>query len=148
MGKWTFSLVALAIISVTFRLAIGHRHVPVFQCVRKITMPVSYKEMHTKPWQFTVMGNLRRHPRHFLDINLTGNADTDRVLMAYSTIRIREIFKKGDTVNGVKIIWNDNFTYGDFLKILDITDSARAKAWMVYEDTLWVVNLSSSAENQ
>jgi hypothetical protein len=95
---------------------------------------------------FTFETIMAEHPRNYLVLRLTGYSDTDQVLFDYASIRIAEIIQQLDTVNGVKFVWNDSLKYGEFIRALDVPWIAGAKCWMVFEDSLWMLNQDTQAD--
>jgi hypothetical protein len=78
----------------------------------------------------------------YSEVRLRGDEDTDHILMQYAAIRIAEIYRAGDTMNGVKFIWSDSLSYGEFQQVW-ILAGMHAVAYMVYGDSLWVLKLDN-----
>ena len=89
---------------------------------------------------------LNRNHRNYLVLRLTGNPDTDDILLGYAHIRIGEILQNLDTVNGVKFVWNDSLTYGEFIRALDVPRTEDVQVYFAFEDSLWMLNTKTPAD--
>ena len=75
--------------------------------------------------------------RNYLDIVLTGNQQNDNIKLQFAQIRIREILKENDTLNGVHFLFQDNATYGTFIGALDKLQIEDADRYWLIGNSIW-----------
>lgn len=86
-------------------------------------------------------GLFTRHPRSYLPLHLTGNQDTDYILMEYAKIRLSELRSANDTIHGIQFVWTDSLTYGEFIHVLDVPEIEHMPIYMVFGDSLWITRV-------
>jgi hypothetical protein len=75
--------------------------------------------------------------RNYADIVFTGNQHDDNTKLEFAQIRIREILKAGDTLNGIHFLFSDNSNYGTFVETLDRLQIEGAKYYIPLGNNLW-----------
>ena len=78
--------------------------------------------------------------RNYEDIYLTGENESDKIKLAFSQIRVREILKYNDSTKGVHYHFGDSSEYWTFIKTLDIFQIEQAKTYMIYENDIWFMH--------
>lgn len=74
--------------------------------------------------------------RNYEAINITGVLATDKVKLAYSQIKVREILQQKNLVQGVHFHFGDSSNYWAFVKVLDILKSEKA-GFAVDGNNIW-----------
>lgn len=75
--------------------------------------------------------------RNYTVISYSGNSLEDKIRLSYAQIRIREILKVEDTLNGIHFVFGDSANYGTFVETVDILRLEGAKTYMPMENNLW-----------
>lgn len=75
--------------------------------------------------------------RNYVDINLTGDNQNDKIKLDFAQIRIREILSQNDTTNGLHFKFGDSSQYWTFIKAVDILRFEKAKTYMPLDNDLW-----------
>src|SRR5688572_20842892 len=75
--------------------------------------------------------------RNYIDIQLTGEEQRDKVKLDFAQVRIREILAHNDSINGLHFNFSSESEYWSFVKALDILGAEGAKTYMPYENDLW-----------
>jgi len=75
--------------------------------------------------------------RNYTVISYSGNSLEDKIRLSYAQIRIREILKGEDTLNGIHFIFGESANYGTFVETVDILRLEGAKTYMPMENNLW-----------
>ena len=75
--------------------------------------------------------------RNYIDINLTGNNQNDKIKLDFAQIRIREIVSQNDSANGLHFKFGDSSQYWTFVKAVDILRFEKAKTYMPLDNDLW-----------
>jgi hypothetical protein len=76
----------------------------------------------------------------YTNIELNDNQLDNQKKLDFAQIRIREIVKVNDTLNGVHFIFNNNSTYGNFVSAINICKIENARIYWIYKDEMWVFN--------
>jgi hypothetical protein len=79
--------------------------------------------------------------RNYIDITLTGNNQDDSIKLNFSQIRLRELLRSNDSLNGIHFQFGDSSQYWSFVRALDICRIEKAKTYMPYENSLWVYHI-------
>lgn len=79
--------------------------------------------------------------RNYLDIVFSGNQKDDNIKLEFAQIRIKEILKTRDTVNGIHFLFTDSANYGTFVETLDRLQIEGAKTYMPLENNLWFYHI-------
>lgn len=83
------------------------------------------------------------HPKNYLpertyeNIVFTGNQRDDNIKLQFAQIRIREILKTNDTLNGLHFLFEDSSTYGDFVGALDKLRIENADWFLPIDNSIW-----------
>jgi hypothetical protein len=87
-----------------------------------------------------------KYRRHYLDIKLTGNPTDDKIKLDFFQLRIHDMIKEKDTVNGVHLIFVDSVKYGSFVKSLNICLIEGLLRYALFENNLWALHVNDSKE--
>jgi hypothetical protein len=79
--------------------------------------------------------------RNYIDIELTGDEQGDKVKLNFAQVRIREILAQNDSTVGIHFNFSSNSEYWTFVKALDILRMEGAKTYMPYENNLWFYHI-------
>lgn len=86
--------------------------------------------------------------KDYVDINLTGNALTDKVKIDYVKVLLDEMVTLFDTTRGVHIIFADTAKYESFIEILNFCDQQDGLAYAPYESNFWIFNRFKNEEQK
>jgi hypothetical protein len=86
--------------------------------------------------------------KDYININLTGNALTDRVKIEYVKVLVHEMLTLFDTTRGVHIIFADTAKYESFIDILDYCNQQGGLAYAPYESNFWIFNRFKNEEQK
>lgn len=86
--------------------------------------------------EFTQIINTKK----FKIINLTGNADSDKVKLMKAQKDMRNIIFTKDSINGIKFHFEKISQYWSFVWVLDILSIEKARAYIVDKNDIWVFN--------
>jgi hypothetical protein len=75
--------------------------------------------------------------RNYLDINLTGDNQNDKIKLDFAQIRVREILLQNDTANGLRFKFGNSSQYWTFVNAIDILRFEKAKTYMPLDNDLW-----------
>jgi hypothetical protein len=84
--------------------------------------------------------------RDYTTINLTGDS-ADDVKIEYAKVLVNEMLAKFDTINGVRIHFEDAAKYDTFVKVLNFCNRHHRLGYAPYESDFWIFNRISSEEN-
>ncbi len=85
------------------------------------------------------------HPsRTFVDINLTGNDDEDKIKLDFAQLEIRELMSTQDTLTGVHFHFNSHAKYKAFIRALNILQTEKANVYVAKGSDIWVFNFRES----
>lgn len=74
--------------------------------------------------------------RNYGEISFRGS-EADLVKLDFARIRIREIVQAVDTLNGLHFVFNDQATYGTFVKTIDCLRTEGAKVYLCSGNDIW-----------
>ena len=98
-------------------------------------------------WPFELEYNLKFAPaRHYQLIIITGNRKEDETKLDYAQLAIREIVALGDTVNGVRVHFNDTARYESFVRVLNICLEEGMVPYVPYKKDIWIFNRIGSVD--
>lgn len=128
-----FSLIILPIVFITFaQRAIKDSTLSVLPIALADTnLPKKFPEI------FKDFENSFPPKRNYLDINLTGDNQNDKIKLDFAQIRIREILSKNDSTNGLHFKFGDSSEYWTFVRALDMLRYEKAKTYMPLDNNLW-----------
>jgi hypothetical protein len=75
--------------------------------------------------------------RDYIDINLTGDNQTDKIKLDFAQIRIREMLTQNDSINGLHFKFEQSAQYWTFIKAVDILELENASTYMAMNNDLW-----------
>jgi hypothetical protein len=78
--------------------------------------------------------------REYAIISISGNDNTDQLLLDSARKRIRKIIYSEDSSTGIHFIFGNQSRYGTFVKTLDILQ-AEGATYMPYKNNLWFYHL-------
>lgn len=81
--------------------------------------------------------------RNFIEINLTGENETNKIKLGFAQLRIGEITFQNDTVNGLHFKFNDSSKYWAYVKAIDILTTEKAKRYLAINDDIWFYHVST-----
>ena len=79
--------------------------------------------------------------RNYMSINFTGDKMDDRIKLAFSQIRIREILSMNDSTSGLQFHFGDNSQYETFVKAIDILRIENAQFYVPLEKDIWFYHI-------
>lgn len=79
--------------------------------------------------------------RNFIEINIDGNNENDKMKLDFARIRIREIVSNNDDINGIHFRFGDSSQYWSFVKAIDILASENAKRYLTINNDIWVYQI-------
>ena len=82
--------------------------------------------------------------RKYLVIRLNGNPKEDKVKLDFFRIRIREMKRDNDTINGTHLLFLDSVKYGTFVQSINICLEEDLIRYMVYGVNLWVLHIKDT----
>lgn len=74
--------------------------------------------------------------RQYLDISLTGNADSNAFKILFGELYIKEIHAKKDTIHGVNFHFTSKSKYAEFVRVLDLTNINCVSYFIVSDDNI------------
>jgi len=77
----------------------------------------------------------------FLEIKLTGNAMEDKIKLDFVALETRRIITENDSVQGLKIIFNDTAKYNSLIRILNIMDTEVAGYYVYWDQIFWFYHI-------
>ncbi|AYL94049.1 hypothetical protein [Mucilaginibacter celer] len=77
--------------------------------------------------------------RSYVNVNLTGNTNSDQSLLEFARIQIRTILKTKNKSVGVQIHFGKKAQYWAFVKALDICYAEDVQSYAPYQDDIYVV---------
>jgi hypothetical protein len=80
--------------------------------------------------------------RNYLDIRLNGNEKEDKIKLDFFRLRVREMIKSNDTVNGTHLLFVDSAKYGTFVQSLNICKKEGLMRYAPFENNLWVLQIN------
>jgi hypothetical protein len=80
--------------------------------------------------------------RNYLDIRLNGNEKEDKIKLDFFRLRIRDMIKYNDTVNGTHLLFVDSAKYGTFVQSLNICKKEGLMRYAPFENNLWVLQIN------
>ena len=81
------------------------------------------------------------HPsRTFVDINLTGSDDEDKIKLDFAQLEIRELIKSYDTIKGVHFHFNNQTKYKSLVRAINICEVENAEQYITKGNDIWVLN--------
>jgi hypothetical protein len=83
-----------------------------------------------------------RTKRNYLDIRLNGDEKEDKIKLDFFRLRIREMIKSNDTVNGTHLLFVDSAKYGTFVQALNICKKEGLMRYAPFENDLWVLQIN------
>lgn len=86
------------------------------------------------------------YKRKYLVIRLNGNPKEDRVKLDFFRIRIREMKRDNDTINGTHLLFVDSVKYGTFVQSINICIEEDLIRYMVFGENLWVLHVKDTPE--
>lgn len=81
-----------------------------------------------------------KNTKIFKIINLTGNTDSDKEKLMKAQKDIRNIISTKDSINGIKFHFGNKSEYWSYIKVLDILQIEKAKAYLPYKNDIWFFN--------
>jgi hypothetical protein len=109
------------------------------------TIPIVWADTAFLNKEDDAFGSFNGHfppTRNYTDIVITGKQLDDETKLAFAQIRIREILKAGDTVNGLHFLFDDNAKYRSFVAAVDNLRFEGAKTYMPLDNHLWFYHFS------
>jgi hypothetical protein len=137
---YTPGLISSAILSVVFYMVIMSATKPSgVRCIRVFFPDTAYLRR-----QNASTGIKEEIPpkRNYTDIMFTGTLETDKIKLAFAQVRIREIIKTNDTLNGVHFLFSDSANYGTFVVVINMLNNENAKRWLPVDNHLWYFEYS------
>ncbi|WP_143011323.1 hypothetical protein [Chitinophaga filiformis] len=87
-----------------------------------------YKKIYTKPYT---------RLRNYQEIHFTGEKKTDDIKLAFARIRINEIIKQRDTLQGIHFSFGDSSKFTNLIQTLDILYQERAERYIIDNGEIW-----------
>jgi hypothetical protein len=82
------------------------------------------------------------HPkREFIEINLTSNANENKIKLDFAQLAIRELISTKDTVKGVHFSFDNQAKFWTLIRTLDICEVEKAPVYVGETNNIWVFNL-------
>lgn len=75
--------------------------------------------------------------RNYKEIRLTGNPEANRTMMDFAQRSVRELLENADTINGIHFELDENASFGDFIRVVDMLKTEGAKTYMPLNEHLW-----------
>lgn len=113
---------------VLFRLCADHRF---YTAIRLMIYNPSMAPRLKK-----IYGNLPPR-RNYTTINLDGNQENNRIKLAFSMVRIREIIQRNDGIAGMHFHFSDSSTYGNFISVLNMLAVEEARRYIADGSEIW-----------
>jgi hypothetical protein len=79
--------------------------------------------------------------RNYITLRLDENIRSNQAKLDFAAIEAEELVKSHDTLNGIHFVFDNEASYEDFIKAVDICRISGAKTYMPYKNNLWVYNL-------
>ncbi len=115
----------------------------------EITMPDKYspKNIYENKARFnTSVLSLAENKRNYVSFVLNGNKETTHNKLDSFDNRLQVLICQKDTLNGLHLVFGDGFTYGSFIKALNICYKDSFASFMVYENQLWYLFKNKDAQ--
>jgi hypothetical protein len=98
------------------------------------------------PYPKTIIFELLYHSRKTRKIKKSVNRKEDETKLDYAQLAIREIVALGDTVNGVRVHFNDTARYESFVRVLNICLEEGMVPYVPYKKDIWIFNRIGSVD--
>jgi len=125
---WTISLLLLGfyILQVLYTKPLRYRTIDVILFTER--MEKLYKKIYTKPYT---------RLRNYQKIHITGEKKKDDIKLAFARIRINEIIKQRDTLQGIHFSFGDSSKFINLIQTLDILYQERAERYIIDNGEIW-----------
>nr|WP_298005224.1 hypothetical protein [uncultured Flavobacterium sp.] len=77
--------------------------------------------------------------RIYKEVNLNGNQEDSRKTVRYIDDFVNDVIKTKDTINGLKIHFEEKATYNEFIEILNIFNEREAQMYILDHNTIYFV---------
>ena len=75
--------------------------------------------------------------RIYKEVNLNGNQEDSRKTVRYIDDFVNDVIKTKDTINGLKIHFEEKATYNEFIEILNIFNEREAQMYILDHNTIY-----------
>lgn len=109
-------------------------------------MELNMPRNNTSQYNFSFNQPLMEAKIDFMEITLTGNAIEDKIKLDFAALETRRIIKENDSVQGIKIVFNDSAKYNSLVRILNIMDQEIAKYYIYYDQMFWFYHIPENPD--
>ena len=79
--------------------------------------------------------------RNFTEIEFTGEQNADKIKLAFSKLRIKEILDRKDTLNALHFLFGNNSTYGMVVGAFDNLQALDVEKYVLGDKDIWFWNV-------
>jgi hypothetical protein len=130
---YTPGLISLLLLPV-FCLVFLHQHKDKLKAMDVAYYSPEWNKRLPKAYQFKFPPD-----RSYINVNLTGNTNSDKSLLEFARMQIRTMLKARNNSIGVRIHFGPRVQYWAYVSALDICYSENAESWAPYQDDIFVV---------
>ena len=77
--------------------------------------------------------------RNYINIELTGEKQSDEIKLDYSHVRLKEIITQKDSINGIHFNFKNTAKYWSFVRAIDICQNLNLHSYTVYKENIWAL---------
>lgn len=119
--------------------------------VLEVVFPDKYKpnSNYENGFRFdTTLLSLPENKRKYLDIHLGKQTKINKIKLDSFYKKMQILIKTKDTINGLHLVFDNGFKYGDFIKAINTCITDTFPHFLVYENNLWYLYKNIDVEKR